>query len=206
MNSAARLSSQRSATLLSTSCQLLARQQQQALPCLHAACVVRQASTTAVRQAGAGGKPPFQGRAYKETKMLRNRVKPHELGVIKAHDAKHTGGMKGDYSGHTLFMDDLMIRNFVEGTFYELLTSEVVIKRRLNHIIITFYVTRNFARRMDPMAQNKQMIGMEKVYFLKGYTERMLETMFGCFVKLEIRSGPDMHVSPIDGEVKPKSM
>jgi len=95
--------------------------------------------------------------------MKKYVVPPHRIGVIKGHDSQHTGGLKGSHWAAERFADDIMIRRFIEGTFYQHITSDVIIKRRLNEIIVTFFVT---GRGADGTTA--------KVYFLKAFTEKLL--------------------------------
>ena len=67
-----------------------------------------------------------------------------------------------------------MLRKFIEGVFYELLVSDIIIKRRDNQVIFAFYV----AGAQGPI----------KLYFLVGFCERILTELFGCIVKLEVVS------------------
>ena len=90
------------------------------------------------------------------------------------------GGLKGSYWAADRFADDVMIKKFIEGTFYERITSDIIIKRRLNEIIIAFFVT-----------GRGQEGTTAKVYFLKAFTEKLLSEMMGCIVKVEIRTGPE---------------
>ena len=85
-----------------------------------------------------------------------------------------SGSLAGSSEGSARLMDDIMIRKFIEGVFYELLLSDIVIKRRDNQIIVAFY------------AAGPQ--GPIKTYFLVGFCERSLSEMFGCIVKLEVIS------------------
>jgi hypothetical protein len=85
-----------------------------------------------------------------------------------------SGSLAGSSEASARLMDDIMIRKFIEGVFYELLVSDIVIKRRDNQIIIAFYA----AGQQDSI----------KTYFLVGFCERLLSEMFGCIVKLEIIS------------------
>ena len=68
-----------------------------------------------------------------------------------------------------------MIRKFIEGTFYELLVSDVIVKRTLNQITISIFV-------------NAKGTTVHKVYFLLGFSERLLSHLLGCVVKMEIMS------------------
>ena len=76
---------------------------------------------------------------------------------------------------HERFIDDVMIRKFIEGTFYEMLVSNIVVKRQLNQIKISIFV-------------NAKGTTVHKVYFLVGFTERLLTHLLGCFVKMEVMS------------------
>ena len=73
-----------------------------------------------------------------------------------------------------------MIRRFIEGTFYQNITSDVIVKRRLNEIVIAFFVTGRGSEGTTA-----------KVYFLKAFTEKLLAEMMGCIVRLEMRTGPE---------------
>jgi len=116
----------------------------------------------------------------KGTKMKKYVVPSHRMGVIKSWDSRHTGGLKGSHWAADRFADDIIIRKFIEGTFYERITSDVIIKRRLNEVIICFFVTGRGSEGTTA-----------KVYFLKAFCERMLEKMMGCIIKIEIRTGPE---------------
>lgn len=71
-------------------------------------------------------------------------------------------------------MDDIMIRKFVEGVMHEFLESEVVIKRKANNITLVFLVS---------------IYGdVKKLYFLVGFTEKLLTELLGCIVKVEAQS------------------
>ena len=89
-----------------------------------------------------------------------------------------SGGLKGSLWAHDRFMDDVMIRKFIEGTFYDVVASDVIVKRRLNQIIICLFV-------------NGRGENAVKVYFLKAFAEKVLTELLGCLVMLEIRSGRD---------------
>lgn len=109
--------------------------------------------------------------------FLKNDAPPHRIGVTKSWDSRHTGGIEGSLWAHDRFIDDVMIRKFIAGTFYELLVSDIVIKRTLNQITISIFV-------------NAKGTTVHKVYFLLAFSERLLSHMFGCVVKLEIMSIP----------------
>ena len=115
--------------------------------------------------------------AYQPKAKLKRKaaeVPGYRIGVTKAWDSWHTGSLAGSSEASARLMDDIMIRKFIEGVFYELLLSDIVIKRRDNQIIIAFY------------AAGQQ--GTIKMYFLVGFCERLLSEMFGCIVKLEVAS------------------
>ena len=88
-----------------------------------------------------------------------------------------SGGLKGSRWAAHRFADDIMIRKFIEGTFYELITSDVIIKRRLNHIVVAMFITGR--------------AGEQKAYWLKAFCEKILSEMLGCIVKIELRTGPE---------------
>ena len=89
-----------------------------------------------------------------------------------------SGSLRGSLWAHERFMDDVMIRKFIEGTFYEMLMSDVVIKRRMNQIVISIFV-------------NAKGTMVHKIYFLVGFSEKLLEQLLGCLVKMEVMSTPD---------------
>jgi small subunit ribosomal protein S24 len=64
----------------------------------------------------------------------------------------------------------------MHGTFPQLLSSQVIIKRRYNMIYIGALVLRSLA------------IQPRKIYFLVGYTEELLSCLLSCPVKLEIQT------------------
>jgi small subunit ribosomal protein S24 len=64
----------------------------------------------------------------------------------------------------------------MHGTFPQLLSSQVIIKRRYNMIYIGALVLRSWA------------IQPRKIYFLVGYTEELLSCLLSCPVKLEIQT------------------
>ena len=55
----------------------------------------------------------------------KKKGKPHLIGRIKSWDSRHTGSLQGSRHAADRFFDDIMIRRFVEGTFYDRLLSEV---------------------------------------------------------------------------------
>ena len=71
-------------------------------------------------------------------------------------------------------LDDIMIRKFVEGVFYDLLVSDIVVKRKDNRIAIVFLV--------------KKEVDIAKFYFLVGFSEKLLTELLGCLVKVEAQT------------------
>ncbi|CAL1535615.1 unnamed protein product [Lymnaea stagnalis] len=71
--------------------------------------------------------------------------------------------------------EDLIIRKFIFGTWHGALTSEVIIKRRHNLIVLSYLVT-----------MEKTLL--RQIYFLKGYTEELLSTWLKCPVKVELQA------------------
>ncbi|XP_065681228.1 small ribosomal subunit protein uS3mA [Hydra vulgaris] len=134
--------------------------------------------TCSVRNIMRRPKTKLPDQSTKGTKLKRYEVPPHRIGVVKSWDSIHTGGLKGSYWAAERLADDIMIRNFIEGTFYERITSDVIIKRRLNTIIICFFVS-------------GRETNTAKLYFLKGFCEKLLEKMMGCLIKIELWTGPE---------------
>lgn len=77
-------------------------------------------------------------------------------------------------AGETTF-EDFLVRRFLTGTWHRGLASEVVIKRRHNMLILSFLVS---MERMLP----------RQVYFLQGYTERLLSGWLKMPVKVELQT------------------
>ena len=75
---------------------------------------------------------------------------------------------------YKMFIEDMFIRKFVNGTFPKIVKSEVMIKRQHNLIRIAFLIDR--------------MERKNKVYFLIGYAEELLSFWLKCPVKLELQS------------------
>lgn len=104
----------------------------------------------------------------------RTEVPSYRIGVTKSQDSLHTGSLKGSLWASERLMDDIMIRKFVEGVMHEFLESEVVIKRKANNITLVFLVS---------------IYGdVKKLYFLVGFTEKLLTELLGCIVKVEAQS------------------
>lgn len=74
-------------------------------------------------------------------------------------------------------MEDEIIRRFMRGIWTEarlIFATEMIIKRRLNQIIIAGFVER--------------AIAPKKMYWLIGFSEELLSLILKCPVKLEIQS------------------
>ncbi|ELU10761.1 hypothetical protein CAPTEDRAFT_19132 [Capitella teleta] len=101
--------------------------------------------------------------------------KPHKIGVTKAWNSWNTSNLTGetkDSAATTL--EDLFIRQFMKGTWHNYLASEVIIKRRLNVVIVSFIAERQLNAR--------------NFYFLVGYTEEMLSTILKRPIKVELQT------------------
>ena len=85
-----------------------------------------------------------------------------------------------------VLVEDMFIRKFMHGTWNNVFVSEVIIKRRLNMVVIAGLIKMN--------------IFPTKIYFLTGYTEELLTHLLKKPVKIEIQSvkhHADMHVKYI---------
>lgn len=97
---------------------------------------------------------------------------PHYICARKSWNSWNTSNIKdGNRSAETA-VEDLFIRNFVEGTWHGLFASEVIIKRQHNLIRIAGIVLRK--------------IKPTRLYFLLGYTEHLLSCWLHCPVKMEL--------------------
>lgn len=75
---------------------------------------------------------------------------------------------------YKMIVEDMFIRKFVNGTFPQMVKSEVMIKRQHNMIRIAFLI--------DRLGKRGQ------IYFLIGYAEELLSFWLKCPVKLELQS------------------
>ena len=71
-------------------------------------------------------------------------------------------------------VEDMFIRKFMNGTWTNMFSSEIIIKRRLNMIVIAGII--------------KAYIMPRKIYFLTGYTEELLSYILKRPVKVEIQT------------------
>ncbi|KAI3389168.1 hypothetical protein SNEBB_009724 [Seison nebaliae] len=117
-------------------------------------------------------------------KVTKNRTKPltyeeanppHYIGVRKSWNTWNTSTMiDGNRTAETV-MEDILIRRFVEGTWHNLFVSQpLIIKRKENIITIVGLIQRSIAPR--------------KIYFLLGYTEKLLTLLLKSPVRMEIQS------------------
>ncbi|XP_043261866.1 28S ribosomal protein S24, mitochondrial [Colletes gigas] len=96
---------------------------------------------------------------------------PHYIAARKSWNSWNTSNVKDGNRPSETTMEDMFIRNFINGTWHRLFVSEVIIKRQHNIIRIAGVVK----RRITPI----------QVYFLMGYTEELLSYWLHCPVKLE---------------------
>ena len=85
-----------------------------------------------------------------------------------------------DARGAETTVEDMTIRRFVHGIFPETLRSEIIIKRRHNLIVVAciLEVKPHFVQ------------DIEKVYFLIGYSEKILSEWFHRPFKFEFQTVP----------------
>lgn len=115
---------------------------------------------------------------------MRNKPISYEV-AFKPDDIQHkkgwlsfnTGNLHGEKNAHQMAYEDMFIRQFMVGTFYRLLKSEIVIKRRLNILDISMFVS--------------PMIRPEKCHFLKSYSEEFLGRLLQYNVKLNLLVASD---------------
>jgi len=125
-------------------------------------------------------------------KVTRDRTKPltyeqsfwpEQIAIKKGYNSMNTAQLEGTFNSkeeigqdlpYKMFIEDMFIRKFVNGTFPKIVKSEVMIKRQHNLIRIAFLIDR--------------MERKNKVYFLIGYAEELLSFWLKCPVKLELQS------------------
>lgn len=109
---------------------------------------------------------------------------PEQIAIKKGWNSHNTGQLEGTFMQkeeigqdlpHKLLMEDMFIRNFMNGTFPETIMSTVMIKRQHNLIRVACLISR-------------QNIGPSKIYFLLGYAEELMSFWLKCPVKLELQS------------------
>ncbi|XP_071857288.1 mitochondrial ribosomal protein S24 [Bombus fervidus] len=97
---------------------------------------------------------------------------PHEIAAKKSWNSWNTSNIKDGNRPSETAMEDLFIRNFIQGTWHGLFASEIIIKRQHNIIRIAGIVV----RKVPPV----------KMHFLIGYSEELLSCWLHCPVKMEI--------------------
>ncbi|GFR98791.1 28S ribosomal protein S24, mitochondrial [Elysia marginata] len=102
-------------------------------------------------------------------------IPPSRMNVRKGWLSFNTSNLHEEKrAGETTF-EDFLVRRFLTGTWHGSLASEVVIKRRHNMLVLSFLVS-------------MERILPRQVYFLQGYTERMLSGWFKMPVKIELQT------------------
>lgn len=81
------------------------------------------------------------------------------------------------YWQHDRLIDDIVTRSLIEGVFKSYIASPVIIKRRLNQIFVAFYIT----------SDDLEINTLQKIYFLTGFCETLLEKLLSCKTTLELR-------------------
>jgi small subunit ribosomal protein S24 len=99
-----------------------------------------------------------------------------KIGVTKSWNSWNTSNLLDGKRQSETIADDLLVRKFIYGTFHSFLSSEIIIKRRLNTINIGFLT--NLGHRGE----------RSKIYFLVGYSEELLSSLLKCVVKVQVQS------------------
>ncbi|CAK9797755.1 28S ribosomal protein S24, mitochondrial [Anthophora plagiata] len=102
---------------------------------------------------------------------------PHYIAARKSWNSWNTSNLKDGNRPSETAVEDMFIRNFIQGTWHRLFVSEVIIKRQHNIIRIAGIILRN----LPP----------NKIYFLLGYTEMLLSFWLHCPVKMELVTTPN---------------
>lgn len=97
---------------------------------------------------------------------------PYQICARKSWNSWNTSNLKDGNRKPETLIEDIFIRNFMQGTWHNLFLSEVIIKRQHNMIRIAGIIV----RRLHPT----------KIYFLIGYSEQLLSYWLHCPVKLEL--------------------
>ncbi|XP_033324530.2 mitochondrial ribosomal protein S24 [Megalopta genalis] len=97
---------------------------------------------------------------------------PHYIGARKSWNSWNTSNLEGGTRPSETVIEDIFIRNFINGTWHDMIASEIIIKRQHNIVRIACIVVR------------KVVPG--KMYFLMGYCEELLSYWLHCPVKMEI--------------------
>ena len=94
-----------------------------------------------------------------------------------------SGNLSGEGRKSETLVDDVFIRNFMDGIWQGKLATDLVIKRKHNTIVIS--------------AVAKRFLRGQSVYFLIGFSEELLSCLLKCNVKIELQS-----VDPMDLDFK----
>ena len=112
--------------------------------------------------------------------------KPVEIGRKKGFNSHNTAQLEGTFLEreqigqdlpHKMFVEDVFVRQFIKGTFPQLVASEVMVKRQHNLVRIAFV--------LKVRSQPRQF------YFLIGYAEELLSHWLKCPVKIEVQTIAD---------------
>ncbi|CAL7948708.1 unnamed protein product [Xylocopa violacea] len=141
---------------------ILTTQDVSAKRCVHVSAILNKT------QAGRYRPKPKQSQAL--TYEMANP--PHYIAARKAWNSWNTSNIKDGKRPSETAVEDIFIRNFVQGTWHGLFLSEIIIKRQYNIIRIAGIIVRKTA----PI----------KIYFLIGYTETLLSYWLHCPVKMEL--------------------
>jgi small subunit ribosomal protein S24 len=111
-------------------------------------------------------------------------MKPTDIAEKKGFNSFNTSQLEGTFLEkeaigqdlpHKTFVEDMFIRKFMYGTWPEVISSEIIVKRHHNLVRIAAIINRKHA----PARQ---------IYFLIGYTEELLSYWLKCPVKIELQS------------------
>lgn len=102
---------------------------------------------------------------------------PEDIQHKKGWLSFNTSNLHGEKNAHQMAYEDMFIRKFLVGTFYRLLKSEIVIKRRLNILDISVFVS--------------PMLRPEKCHYLTSYSEEFLGRLLRYNVKLNLLVASD---------------
>ncbi|KAK9309315.1 hypothetical protein QLX08_001050 [Tetragonisca angustula] len=105
---------------------------------------------------------------------------PHYIASRKSWNSWNTSNVKDGNRPSETLVEDLFIRNFIQGTWHGLFLSEIIIKRQHNIIRIAGIINR------------KMMPG--QIHFLIGYTEQLLSYWLHCPIRMELSSVPSKDV------------
>ncbi|XP_031847009.1 mitochondrial ribosomal protein S24 [Nomia melanderi] len=97
---------------------------------------------------------------------------PHHIAARKAWNSWNTSNVLGGNRPSETAVEDMFIRNFMNGTWPSFILSEVIIKRQHNMIRISAIMALK--------------VSVRTIYFLIGYSEELLSLWLHCPVKLEL--------------------